>query len=138
MTDKIWARLKPVVVEARGKMGRPPKQSYREFLEAVLNMARTGHSWRDLPEEFGFWLNNYMRFRRWEAAGFWARLFALLQTKENEDLLKLFVDSTIIPVHPHAAGAPKKRASHRLWDALGADRQQRYTRRAAANAAQRF
>ena len=100
-------------------------------------MARTGHSWRDLPEEFGFWLNNYMRFRRWEAAGVWQGLFALLQTKENGDLMRLFVDSMIVPVHPHAAGAPKKTAAVRLGDALGVDRQRRYTPVAAVNVKRR-
>lgn len=135
LTDKIWNSMEPKVIEARGNMGAPPRQDLREFLEAVFYLLRTGCPWRDLPEEFGRWHSVYMRFRRWEEAKVWERLFDLMQVKNKKEFLKILVDSMIIPVHPHAAGAPKKRASRRLWDALGEGRRQKYTPPAAANAA---
>ncbi len=126
MTQNIWNAMEPKLIEARGNMGAPPKQGLREFLEAVLYLLRTGCPWRDLPEEFGRWHSVYMRFRRWEEAGVWERLFDLMGVKDKREFLRVLIDSMIIPVHPHAAGAPKKRASDRLWAALGAGRRQKY------------
>jgi hypothetical protein len=43
-------------------------------------------------------------------------------------LMDLFVDSTSIPAHPHAAGAPKKTVQIRLLDAREEARSPRFTR----------
>ena len=42
-------------------------------------MRRTGAPWRDLPERFGPGATAWSRFRRWTAAGVWARVLAVLQ-----------------------------------------------------------
>lgn len=78
-----------------------------EFIEAVLFLARTETPWRDLPAEFGVWstVYVYMRFHRWEASGVWRGLGEVLEPGSTPTALQLFVDSTSIPVHPHAAGA---------------------------------
>ena len=101
--------------------GAPPDLSAREFLEAVLYLARTGAPWRDLPVEFGTWISVYMRFRRWEESGVWRKMWEVLQQGATPLALQLFVDSTSIPVHPHAAGARKKTARIRLSDVRAAD-----------------
>ena len=48
----------------------------RRFVEAVLWIARTGATWRDLPEDFGPWNSVYVRFRRWAEDGVWERVLA--------------------------------------------------------------
>lgn len=52
--------------KAQHKAGSPPRQSDCMFNEAVWYGARTGLSWRDLPEEFGQWDAVYNQFHRWE------------------------------------------------------------------------
>ena len=79
----------------------------REFVEAVLWIARTGSPWRDLPEEFGPWNSVYKRFARWSKSGLWHRVFAALAG--DADFEEVFIDSTIVRARQHAAGAPKKR-----------------------------
>jgi transposase len=79
----------------------------RLFLEAVLWIARTGSPWRDLPKEFGNWHSVYVRFARWCKKGTWARLAEAVS--DDPDLEMLFIDSTIVRAHQHAAGAPKKK-----------------------------
>jgi len=36
----------------------------RQFIEAVLWIARTGSPWRDLPESFGNWHRVYVGYNR--------------------------------------------------------------------------
>jgi transposase len=117
----MWEQLAAALDEVKDPRGAPPGLTDRQFVEAVLYLARTGLPWRDLPEEFGTWSAVYMRFRRWEKAGVWRRLWEVLARGASPALLDLFVDSTSIPVHPHAAGAPKKTALIRLLVARAAD-----------------
>jgi len=122
LSDQVWKELEPAVNAAKhSRAGAPGKLSDREFLEAVLHLNRTGSPWRDLPPELGYWHAIYMRFRRWEARGVWRRLWKNLQTERFAQARGLLLDSTTVRAHHHAAGAPKKTASTRLWDALAGD-----------------
>ena len=105
LTDEAWEELAPLLKESKNRAGRPPEQSDRMFLEAVLYLARTGIPWRDLPEDFGHWDAVYNRLRRWEARGIWKTLWERLHTDELKIAKNLFIDSTIIRAHQHAAGA---------------------------------
>ena len=87
------------------------------FVESVLWLLRTGAPWRDLPVEFGRWHTAYMRFARWHKSGVWDRL--LQAVRQDADLEEVFIDSTAIRAHLHAAGAPKKTV-RRHWAGLAA------------------
>ena len=121
LNNAMWEQLAAALAEVKDPRGAPPGLEDREFVEAVLYLTRTGLPWRDLPEEFGAWSAVYMRFRRWEKVGVWRRLWEILSRGATPALLEVFVDSTSIPAHPHAAGAPKKTALTRLLVARAAD-----------------
>jgi transposase len=88
--------------------------SDRLFLEAVLYRVRTGIPWRDLPDVFGDWNAVYQRAKRWRQAGVWDRLFEQLPTEgATAEVRRLFVDSTTVRAHSHAAGAQKKPTKRR-------------------------
>ena len=121
LTDETWGRIAAALTAVKSRAGAPPKQTDRDFVEAVLYLARTGCPWRDLPERFGNWGAVYQRFRRWERAGYWRALFAVLPT-DPAGVETILLDSTVIRAHPHAAGAPKKKGAKgpSPWAAAGA------------------
>jgi transposase len=110
LTDERWAAMEPLVRQAKThKGGQPPKLGDRLFFEALLYLARTGVPWRDLPAEFGAWDAVYNRFRRWVASGALARLFdGLTADPQFDGVRRVFIDSTIVRAHQHAAGARRK------------------------------
>jgi putative transposase len=110
-TDDLWAAMEPHVLNARRhKGGQRPALPERMFFEALLYVARTGIPWRDLPAEFGRWDAVYNRFRRWVHSGGLRRLFeALTADPAFDDIRRVFIDSTIIRAHQHAAGARRKK-----------------------------
>ena len=105
LTDAQWAKMEPLCLGKPSDPGRSGKDN-RLFVEAVLWIARTGSPWRDLPAEFVLWNSAYQRFARWSRQGVWHRLFA--QLAGDADFEEVFIDSTIVRAHQHAAGAAKK------------------------------
>jgi transposase len=119
ISERSWGEINAALALAKhSPAGAPPVLSDREFLAAVLWLARTGSPWRDLPAVFGQWYAVHPRFQRWR--GVWPRLWQTLQREEFAAATKRFVDRTSVRVHPHAAGAPKKTVATKLLAALGA------------------
>ncbi len=112
LTDAAWLRIAAALRQAKSLAGSPPELPDRDFLEAILYRARTGCPWRDLPARFGDWNAVYQRFRRWKLVGTWRALFEALPGA-LEAVEALFLDSTVIRAHQHAAGASKKAAGRR-------------------------
>ena len=110
LREDQWHRLAPILSGKASDPGRTAGDN-RLFIEAVLRIARTGSPWRDLPAEFGAWNSVYQRFARWSNNGVWQRVFAELA--KDADFEEVFLDSTIVRAHQHAAGAAKKKARKR-------------------------
>ena len=119
ISDEQWLLLEPVLKRVCDQRGRGCKQSERDFLEAVLWIARTGSPWRYLPPQLGNWNHVFVRFTRWRKAGNWQRLWEALQDERLVSARSVFVDSTTVRTHQHAAGAPKKTPkTTKIWDVL--------------------
>ena len=110
LREDQWQRLAPMLPGKASDPGRTGEDN-RLFIEAVLWIARTGSPWRDLPEEFGLWNSVYQRFGRWSRNNVWHRVFTELA--KDADFEEVFLDSTIVRAHQHAAGAAKKKARKR-------------------------
>ena len=76
----------------------------------MLWRTRTGAAWRDLPAGYGPWKTVYNRHRRWAADGTWDRALHELQRGSDAGVASwdVGIDSTVIRVHQHAAGAPHR------------------------------
>jgi putative transposase len=108
-----WERIEHLLPGKASDPGTTAKDN-RLFLEAVLWIARTGAPWRDLPTQLGNWHNTYTRFSRWGKTGVWQRIIDAVS--KDADLQALFLDSTIVRAHQHAAGAQKNTARRRSDD----------------------
>lgn len=100
LTEEQFQKLEPHLPGRRGGHGGVARDN-RLFLNAVYYVAKTAIPWRDLPERFGKWDTVFHRFNEWSKKGVWKRLFEVVQ---DPDLEWLFVDSTTIRAHQHAAG----------------------------------
>lgn len=110
LRDDQWERIRDLLPGKVGDPGATGKDN-RLFVEAVLWIARTGSPWRDLDPALGKWHATYTRFSRWGKTGVWQRVIEAVS--KDRDLEAMFIDSTIVRAHQHAAGAKKKKAIKR-------------------------
>lgn len=99
LTSAQWERIEPLLAR---RTGRPSKAGDRQFVNAVIWIAKTGAPWRDLHPRFGPWKTVYNRFRRFALSGVWKRVFEELRVDVDPD--GSMADATIVRAHQHAAG----------------------------------
>jgi hypothetical protein len=81
LTYEQWALVRPLLPPQRGGVGRPPND-HRVVLGGILWVARTGSSWREMPEEYGDFTTAYKRWRLWVKRGLWQRILGVLGHKD--------------------------------------------------------
>lgn len=65
LTDPEW-NLISYCFPKPAATGRPRKHAYRELLNAIFYLLRTGCQWRNLPKDLPPWPTVYDYFRQWE------------------------------------------------------------------------
>ena len=104
---------------------KPATISNYQFLCALLYIIENGCKWRALPKKYGNWHSVYMKFSRWSENGTVQKIFDEMQKigliKTDTDVL--CIDSTIIKVHPDAAGARKSSGEQDIGYSEGSRRQ---------------
>jgi putative transposase len=83
LTDTQWQRIEPLIPRPR-RPGRPRKVSYREILNAILYLLRTGCAWRLLPHDFPRWKTVYTYFRLWRLGGVWEKIHDRLRDQTRQ------------------------------------------------------
>ena len=78
LTDDEYAQVEPLLPAPQVR-GRPRQRAWRELLDAVFYLVRTGCQWRALPREFPPWKTVFHYFRRWRLDGTWKRLHGALR-----------------------------------------------------------
>jgi hypothetical protein len=81
LTEAQWSLIEPLLSPRRGRVGRP-LHDHRRVLGGILWVARTGSSWREMPEEYGGWSTAYHRWRAWKKRGLWQRILEALGDEE--------------------------------------------------------
>ncbi|MCP3745967.1 transposase [Paenibacillus sp. A3M_27_13] len=72
------------------------------MLKAMLWVARTGATWRDMTGYYPSWSSVNTRFRHWKTVGIWNRILELISIEP--DFESVMIDVTIVCVHQHGLG----------------------------------
>ena len=109
LTDFEWGVIAPLLPnKSRGV----PRVDDRRVLNGIFWVLRSGAPWRDLPERYGPYTTAYNRFNRWRKAAVWDHIMdAITQAHDGEVQM---MDTSIVRVHQHAAGA-KKGVAFVIW-----------------------
>ena len=99
LTDKLWLKLKPILLD----LNIYDKPNLRNIVEGILFRMRTGVPWRDIPEQFGRPNTIFKTFSRWSKNNKLLKLFKKLS--QDVDYEWLFIDGTHIRAHQHSTGA---------------------------------
>lgn len=84
LTDREWAILEPLlpaVHEPGPGKGRPRIHSYREIMNGIFYVLRSGGSWRMLPKDLPPWQTVYHYFRAWRIDGTWEKIHQELRER---------------------------------------------------------
>jgi len=81
LSNKEWEIAKPHFSIHRTTRGRKRVHPYREILNAIFYLLRSGCAWRMLPHEFPPWKTVYHYFRLWRLNGIWERINTALRTE---------------------------------------------------------
>jgi putative transposase len=74
LNDHQWSRIACLFSQSPSPRGRPRTWTYREILDAIFYLVRSGEAWRLLPHDFPPWQTVYGYFWRWRNSGLWDRL----------------------------------------------------------------
>lgn len=77
LTDALPERIRPLLPPQKRQKGQTASDP-RLMLEGMLWVARTGSSWRELPERFGPWAALARRYHRWAKQGLWTRIVQIV------------------------------------------------------------
>lgn len=80
LSDQQW-QLIDHLFNPLPKTGRPRTYSYREILNGVFYVIRTGCQWRNVPTDLPPWSILYTYYRNWILTGFWVTLHQYLRKK---------------------------------------------------------
>ena len=116
--DELWAlfrRVVPPTEVKRSQGGGRRRAGDREALAAIIFVATSGCTWRQLPPVFGpCWQTVYRRFAQWSRDRVWARLHRVildeLGARGELDWSRCAIDSVSLRA---AKGGPDRTESDR-------------------------
>lgn len=132
LPDELWQRLEPLLPKRRRsrKGGRPPLP-YRDVLDGIFYVLRTGCQWKAVPAEFGSGSSLHRYFQKWQKRGLFRKLWQIA-LKEYDDELGIdwqwqSLDGTMTkaPLGGEKDGQKSHRSSENRHEAFAADRRSR-------------
>lgn len=128
LTDEQWALLEPAFEKMRQEkapQGRPRTIPYREIVNALMYLTRTGAAWRMMPHDLPPWDLVYHYFHEWSRNGFLERLNKRLRCRirvegeNNPEPSAAVIDSQTVQTTdvggPHGYDAGKKKRAEAAY-----------------------
>jgi putative transposase len=89
VTDAQWDLLEPFfpkIDRPDKRNGRPRVYPYREILNGIFYINRSGGAWSLMPHDLPPWLTCYGYFNRWSRNGLWEKIHAALREADRAQL----------------------------------------------------
>jgi putative transposase len=80
LSDSEWEILKQVLPQAKG-FGHPVEVDFREILNGIFYVQRTGCQWEMMPHELPPYSTVYRYFQKWQRKGIWQQMHD--ESREN-------------------------------------------------------
>ena len=123
LTDAQWELVEPLFPHsksAQGGRGRPAR-AFREVMDGILWVLRTGAPWHDLPSRYPPYQTCHRRFQQWCKEGTLERVVVTLRRDLRDrggiEDVEGFIDGTYIPAKRGAmkSGVVAQARQPRSW-----------------------
>ena len=83
LTDEQWAIIEPFLPQPKtqGRTGRPREYSYRELINGIFYVLRTGCTWDMMPHDLPPWNTCNHYFSQWRRDGTWQTMHDALRER---------------------------------------------------------
>ncbi len=81
LTDEQWSLIEPLLPPEAEGLGRPREVDFREVINAILYLNRSGCQWDMLPHDLPPKSTTYDYFATWRDDGTWQRMMDALRTQ---------------------------------------------------------
>lgn len=140
--DELWERIEPLLPKRKRRKKHPGRKPlpYRQIVDGIFYVLRTGCQWKAAPAEFGSGSSLHRYFQRFVAKGVFAKLWkaGLLEYDELKgiewDWQSIDGAITKAPLGGEKYGAESHRPGEVGYETLPADR---WRRRPAGRGRQR-
>lgn len=85
LSDSEWEILKPLLPRPKG-FGHPVQVDFREILNGIFYVQRTGCQWEMMPHDLPPYTTVYRYFKKWQHRGFWQLLHDQVRQKLRTQL----------------------------------------------------
>ncbi len=93
LSDAEWEVLRVLIPKPKG-FGHPVEVDFREILNGIFYVQRTGCQWEMLPHDLPPYSTVYFYFRRWHRKGVWQQMHDQIRAKLRRQLGRE-VDSSV-------------------------------------------
>jgi putative transposase len=85
LSDAEWEMLKPLLPQAKG-FGHPVEVDFREILNGIFYVQRTGCQWEMMPHDLPPYSTVYGYFKKWQRKGVWQKMHDTVRHKLRKKL----------------------------------------------------
>lgn len=85
LSDAEWEVLKPLLPPPKG-FGHPVEVDFREILNAIFYVQRTGCQWEMLPHDLPPYTTVYGYFQKWQPKGIWQQIHDQVRQQLRREL----------------------------------------------------
>jgi putative transposase len=107
LSDAEWEILKPLLPQPKG-FGHPVEVDFREILNGIFYVQRTGCQWEMMPHDLPPYSTVYSYFKKWQRKGVWQTMHDTVRHKLRKTLERT-ADSTVAIADSQSVKTTEKR-----------------------------